>query len=119
MSISKTLQAWHHSMLLVSQIYHLIPSESEVSSNAQFKQSANAIGHYITEALGKNSRKSYAYNLSQANKLTHELQCQLKLALQTEKLHPTDYAILYNSTTIVQEDMAHVMKKVKERRNNP
>lgn len=118
MSTLKSLQAWHHSMQLVSQIYHLIPEQSEVVYNLQFRQSANSISHSIAEALGKNTHKSYVYHFSNANAVINELKTQLKLAAITDNLNVTDYLILVNSATIVQETLVEALAKVTERNNN-
>jgi four helix bundle protein len=118
MSITKSLQAWHQSMQLVSQIYHLFPSRSEVSYNLQFRQSANAIGQSIAEALGKNTHKHYVYHFSQANAMINELKAQLKSAATTDNLHVTDYLILVNSATIVQETLVEALTKITQQKNN-
>lgn len=118
MSISKSLQAWHQSMQLVSQIYHLFPNGSEVSYNLQFRRSANGISHLIAEALGKNTYKSYIHHFSQANALINELKTELKLAALTDNLHVTDYLILVNSATIVQEILVESLNSITQQKNN-
>ena len=118
MSINKALQAWHQSMQLVSQICHLFPNGSEVSFNLQFRQSANSISHLIAEALGKNTYKSYISHFSQANALINELKTELKLAAITDNLHVTDYLILVNSATIVQEILVEALTKVTQQKDN-
>jgi len=118
MSISKALQAWHQSMHLVSQIDHLIPNQSEFSFNLQFRQSANTIGHSISEALGKNTYKGYIQHFSQANALINELKTELKLAAQTDNLQFTDYLILVNSATIVQETLVQALIKITKQKDN-
>jgi len=105
-------------MQLVSQIYHLIPEHSEVIYNLQFRKTANSISYSITEALGKNTHKSYVYHFSNANAMINELKIQLRLAAITDNLHVTDYLILVNSATIVQETLVEVLAKVTERNNN-
>ncbi len=119
MSTQKTLQAWQQSMQLVSQICHLIPTQSELSFNLQFKKSAHSIGHSIAEALGKNTYTSYVYHFSQANALINELKTELKLAALTDNLHTTDYLILVNSATIVQETLVQALKKATQLKNKP
>jgi four helix bundle protein len=118
MSINKALQAWHQSMQLVSQICYLIPNQAEFSFNLQFRQSANAIGHSISEALGKNTYKGYIQNFSQANALINELKTELKLATQTDNLEFTDYLILVNSATIIQETLVQVLTKITQQKDN-
>lgn len=118
MSTSKSLQAWHQSMQLVHQIYHLVPSQSEIYYNIEFKKSANAIGHLIVEALGRNTHQSYVSNFSQANALINELKSKLKIAALTDNLHVTDYLILVNSATIVQETLVQALTKITQRNNN-
>ena len=117
MSTLKILQAWHQSMQLVSQIYHLVPSESELSYNLQFRKSANSISHSITEAFSKKTTKNYVLHFSQANAVINELKTQLKLATETDNLHFTDYLILVNSVTIVQETLVQVLTKINEQNN--
>lgn len=119
MSKITNLQVWFNSMELVSQISHLIPSQSELSFNLQFKKSAHSIGHHLAEALGQNTIESYLCHFSQANALITELQSSLSLAHQTDNLHPTDYMILFNSTSKVQKDIVQMLTKINERKNNP
>lgn len=112
MSKNTSLRAWHQSMQLVSQIYHLIPSESEISFNLQFRKSAASIGHCITESFAQNTVKSHVYHFSQTNAIINELKVVLKAANETGNLHFTDYLILVNSATIVQETLVETLKKI-------
>lgn len=117
MSIYKSLQAWHQSMQLVSQIYHLTPSPSESSFNLQFRKSAAAIGHSIAESFGANTYNAYLLNFSETNSIISQLKIELKVALETGNLHFTDYLILVNSATIVQETLVQILTKITERKN--
>ncbi|WP_363319674.1 four helix bundle protein [Flavobacterium sp.] len=118
MIISQSLEAWQESMQLVYQIYQLIPSQSELSFNLKLKQTANAISHRLTESISKNSYKCYSYNLNYANALVIELQTQLKLATNTNNMHPTDYAILSERSVIIQNSIFKVLKRINEIENN-
>lgn len=116
MSSIKSLQAWHQSMQLVSQIYHLSPAPAEVSFNLQFRKSAESIGHSIAEGFGTNTYSSYLFNFSQTNALINQLKTELKVATESGNLHFTDYLILVNSATIVQETLVQILAKITERK---
>jgi four helix bundle protein len=118
MIITQSLEAWQQSMHLVYQIYQLTPNQSELSFNLKFKQTANAISHSLTQAFSKNSHKCYSYNLNHANALLIELQTQLKLAVNTNNMHPTDYSILTERSVIVQNSILKVLKRINEIQNN-
>lgn len=117
MSITKSLQAYSQSMQLVSQIYYLSPAPSELSFNLQFRKTAVSIGHSISEGFGAFTYSAYLYNYSQTNALIHQLKTELKVANETGNLHFTDYLILVNSATLVQETLVQILAKIAERKN--
>ena len=117
MRFTKSLQAWHQSMQLVSQIHHLIPTQSELSYNLQFKKSAAAITHSIAESFGTFTYNAYLLNFSETNAIINNLKTELKVANETGNLHFTDYLILVNSATIVQETLVQLLSKITERKN--
>ena len=117
MRITKSLQAWHQSMQLVSQIYHLTPTSSEACFNSQFKKSANAIGHSISESFAAHTYNAYLQNFSETNAIISQLKIELQVAFDTGNLHSTDYLILVNSATIVQETLVQLLTKITERKN--
>jgi four helix bundle protein len=87
----RDLLVWQHSMRLVETVYTMtrqFPQEERFGLARQMRRAAVSIPSNIAEGRGRNSEKSFAHFLNQAQGSLYELETQMELARNLSMIPP-------------------------------
>jgi four helix bundle protein len=98
------LKIWQKLIELTKLVYRLVatlPSDEKYGLISQIKRSSVSIPSNIAEGAGGNSNKEFKYFLSIANGSAYELQTQLNLIVEVQKMNYSFQKSLENKISIL------------------